>query len=243
MPLLNLKNRPKFQRLVDFLKRLLLIPVLSLMKTQLPPRVKISLMTVHGAKGLEFTHAFVIGVEENVFPSYRSVDGGENAMEEERRLFYVAMTRAMIKLYITFAQGRMLFGQVKFNGPSRFIDEIPEKLFTWKKLNNARRSPEFSSEVGAARTEDNYDPYDQSQETNYDDEAVVYQVKETSAPLHANLFTSPNFQKDQKLSIRFMARAKSKIVKDRGADEKVLIKFADGARKKFMVKFAPIVMA
>jgi DNA helicase-2/ATP-dependent DNA helicase PcrA len=63
---------------------------------------EVSLMTVHGAKGLEFTHAFVVGAEENVFPSYRSVDAGENAMEEERRLFYVAMTRAMIKLYITF---------------------------------------------------------------------------------------------------------------------------------------------
>lgn len=200
---------------------------------------EISLMTVHGAKGLEFTHAFVVGAEENVFPSYRSVDGGENAMEEERRLFYVAMTRAMIKLYITFAQGRMLFGQVKFNGPSRFIDEIPEKLFSWKKLNNNSRSSEAS---WASKYNDNYDPYDQSQETRYDDEEVVYQVKETaSAPRES--FHAPKFPKGSNVIHSLYGAGKVESSEGSGADEKVLIKFADGARKKFMVKFAPIVMA
>ena len=87
------------------------------------------LMTVHGAKGLEFPYVFVTGVEENIFPSFRSLEEGDMAEEEERRLFYVAMTRAMTKLYLTFAQGRMLFGQLRFNGPSRFIHEIPDKLY------------------------------------------------------------------------------------------------------------------
>ena len=66
-------------------------------------------MTVHGAKGLEFSYVFLAGAEENVFPSYRSLEMGQHAEEEERRLFYVAMTRAMQRLYICFAQGRMLF--------------------------------------------------------------------------------------------------------------------------------------
>ena len=85
---------------------------------------EVSLMTVHGAKGLEFSYVFISGAEENLFPSFKSVETGEYAIEEERRLFYVAMTRAMKKLYIIFAQGRMLFGSLKFNGPSRFILEI-----------------------------------------------------------------------------------------------------------------------
>jgi DNA helicase-2/ATP-dependent DNA helicase PcrA len=201
---------------------------------------EVSLMTVHGAKGLEFTHAFVVGAEENVFPSYRSVDGGENAMEEERRLFYVAMTRAMIKLYICFAQGRMLFGQVKFNGPSRFIDEIPEKLFTWKKLNNAPRKEEYNPNwKQKSKYGDTFDPYDQSQENSYDDEPVVYQVKETGS----QSYHQPKFPKGSKVVHSLYGTGKVEDSEGSGADEKVVIRFVDGARKKFMVKFAPIVMA
>ena len=199
---------------------------------------EVSLMTVHGAKGLEFTHAFVSGAEENVFPSYRSVDSGEVAMEEERRLFYVAMTRAMIKLYISFAQGRMLFGQIKFNGPSRFIDEIPEKLFTWKKLANASgHHDKYGSGMAGsyANNYKEYDPYDQSQESHYDDEEVVYQVKES--------FHQPKFPKGSKVVHSLYGAGKVEDSEGSGADEKVLIKFADGNRKKFMVKFAPITLA
>ena len=95
----------------------------------------VALMTVHGAKGLEFSHVFVTGIEENVFPSYQSLSMGTTAVEEERRLFYVAMTRAMERLYLTFAQGRMLFGQVRFNGPSRFLCEVPKEYRNWNKMN------------------------------------------------------------------------------------------------------------
>jgi DNA helicase-2/ATP-dependent DNA helicase PcrA len=195
---------------------------------------EVSLMTVHGAKGLEFTHAFVVGAEENVFPSYRSVDSGEVAMEEERRLFYVAMTRAMIKLYITFAQGRMLFGQVKFNGPSRFIDEIPEKLFSWKKLKSVD-ADRFDSMSFSNGYQKDYDPYDQSQESSYDDEEVVYQVKES--------FHQPKFPKGAKVIHTLYGAGSVESSEGSGADEKVQIKFTDGNRKKFMVKFAPIVLA
>jgi DNA helicase-2/ATP-dependent DNA helicase PcrA len=187
---------------------------------------EVSLMTVHGAKGLEFTHAFVIGMEENIFPSYRSVDGGPNALEEERRLFYVAMTRAMTKLYISFAQGRMLFGQVKFNGPSRFIDEIPEKLFTNKKFKNFTSN--FQERSG-------YQDEHFSQETKYDDnEAVVYQIKES--------FHQPKFPKGSRVVHTLYGPGKVESSEGSGADEKVMIKFNDGNRKKFMVKFAPIAM-
>lgn len=197
---------------------------------------EISLMTVHGAKGLEFTHAFVVGAEENVFPSYRSVDSGEIAMEEERRLFYVAMTRAMIKLYITFAQGRMLFGQVKFNGPSRFIDEIPEKLFSWKKLKGHQEDRYYQSFSGGGYGQKSFDPYDQSG-SHYDDEEVVYQIKERES------FHQPKFPKGAMVTHSLYGAGKVEDSEGSGADEKVTIKFTDGARKKFMVKFAPIVMA
>ena len=84
----------------------------------------VTLMTVHAAKGLEFMNVFVVGMEENIFPSSRSMDLEED-LEEERRLCYVAITRARKKLYLCSARQRMLFGSTQYNKPSRFIGELP----------------------------------------------------------------------------------------------------------------------
>ena len=89
----------------------------------------VKLMSIHSAKGLEFGAVFIIGLEEGVFPSYRSVQSIEDT-EEERRLMYVAITRAKRNLFIVLARQRMLFGQTNCNQPSRFIREIdPELLY------------------------------------------------------------------------------------------------------------------
>lgn len=85
----------------------------------------ITLMTVHSAKGLEFEYVFVIGMEETIFPHKNSLLDNEQ-IEEERRLCYVAFTRAKKKLYITNARKRMIFGDISYNMPSRFISEIDE---------------------------------------------------------------------------------------------------------------------
>lgn len=85
------------------------------------------MMTMHSAKGLEFPVVFVVGVEEGIFPGIRAI-GEPEEMEEERRLCYVAMTRAKEKLYMTCASQRMLFGRTNSNRPSRFLGEIPPEL-------------------------------------------------------------------------------------------------------------------
>ena len=102
----------------------------------------VTMMTMHSAKGLEFPHVFLCGVEEGLFPSYRSIDSQEE-MEEERRLCYVAMTRAKETLTITCAQRRMLYGQTSYARPSRFIAEIPAELVreAGHKLRREERSP------------------------------------------------------------------------------------------------------
>ncbi|WP_430432745.1 UvrD-helicase domain-containing protein [Methyloversatilis sp.] len=90
----------------------------------------VQLMTVHSAKGLEFDVVFIGGLEEGLFPHENSVlerDG----LEEERRLMYVAITRARKRLYLSFAQSRMLHGQTRYNLRSRFFDEIPAELLKW----------------------------------------------------------------------------------------------------------------
>lgn len=85
----------------------------------------VKLMTVHAAKGLEFPCVFVVGLEENLFPSSMSLYDRDD-LEEERRLFYVATTRAKERLWVTYATSRYRFGQLVQNEPSRFIDELPE---------------------------------------------------------------------------------------------------------------------
>jgi DNA helicase-2/ATP-dependent DNA helicase PcrA len=90
----------------------------------------IQLMTVHSAKGLEFDAVFITGIEEGLFPhesSAREMDG----IDEERRLMYVAITRARRRLYMSFTQQRMLHGQTRFNMKSRFFDELPEHALKW----------------------------------------------------------------------------------------------------------------
>jgi DNA helicase-2/ATP-dependent DNA helicase PcrA len=88
------------------------------------------LMTVHSAKGLEFDAVFITGLEEGLFPHENSAkeDGG---IEEERRLMYVAITRAKRRLYITYSQTRMLHGQTRYNMKSRFLEELPEETVKW----------------------------------------------------------------------------------------------------------------
>ncbi|MFH1426273.1 MAG: UvrD-helicase domain-containing protein [Candidatus Kerfeldbacteria bacterium] len=90
----------------------------------------VKLMTVHAAKGLEFPVVFVVGMEEGLFPHSRSlIDPKE--MEEERRLCYVALTRAIERVYLVLASQRMRWGNVQVNPPSRFIDDIPDELMIW----------------------------------------------------------------------------------------------------------------
>ncbi len=89
---------------------------------------KVVLMTVHSAKGLEFNNVYLVGMEEGIFPGNQSIYGGPEDIEEERRLAYVAITRAKKKLYVTNSYMRMLFGSTSRNMPSRFLKEIPLEL-------------------------------------------------------------------------------------------------------------------
>jgi DNA helicase-2/ATP-dependent DNA helicase PcrA len=110
-----------------------------------PGRDALQLMTVHAAKGLEFSTVFIGGLEEGLFPHEQSMYEA-NGLEEERRLMYVAVTRARRRLYLSHTQSRMLHGQVRYNIPSRFLDEIPEELL---KRMNSRSEPKVAASTYA----------------------------------------------------------------------------------------------
>lgn len=109
--------------LEDFLNEVSLVSDVNDEKNDDSP--KVTLMTIHSVKGLEFKYVFVIGMEENIFPHVNSLE--EGALEEERRLCYVAITRAKKKLYLVNALKRMLYGRTSINMPSRFINEIDKE--------------------------------------------------------------------------------------------------------------------
>jgi DNA helicase-2/ATP-dependent DNA helicase PcrA len=102
-------------------------------------RPALQLMTIHAAKGLEFHTVFVTGLEEGLFPHENSLNE-MTGIEEERRLMYVAVTRARRRLYLSLAQSRMLHGQVRYGIASRFIDEIPRELLQWLTPRERRRA-------------------------------------------------------------------------------------------------------
>lgn len=204
-------------------------------KEEKKKKTEVFLMTVHGAKGLEFPYVFLAGAEEQIFPSYKSLDeggdSGPQGLEEERRLFYVAMTRAMKKLTISFAQVRMVFGQQRFNGPSRFIQEIPSKYYVWQKVRDGYRG-EKSWQAEEEREEDF------SQETPCQDR-MIYQGSASTSSSEASL----TFSIGSVVNHALYGTGVILELQGSGPREKVLIRFyQNGAKKRFMLKYTPLTL-
>jgi DNA helicase-2/ATP-dependent DNA helicase PcrA len=110
----------------------------------------VTLMTLHNAKGLEYPIVFIAGCEEGVFPHSRAIE--EGGLEEERRLFYVGITRAMRQLYLTYARRRAVFGAQTYGMRSRFLDEIPSDLLDERDDTAFRAGASWSGTAGAPVT-------------------------------------------------------------------------------------------
>jgi DNA helicase-2/ATP-dependent DNA helicase PcrA len=133
----------------------------------------INIMTIHGAKGLEFDMVFLPGLEEGIFPSNKSVEQ-KNGLEEERRLMYVAITRAKKKLIMSFAKSRYIFGDMQNSLPSRFLKELPESEIDFEEVGFAGRSSfqKFSDE--------DEDDYSQDQDFSSNSKKTFYQNNSSS---------------------------------------------------------------
>ena len=113
----------------------------------------VQLMTLHSAKGLEFKLVFLVGMEEGLFPSQQSVDDA-GRLEEERRLCYVGMTRAMQQLYLTYAESRRLYGRESYPRPSRFLREIPAEFIQEVRMRATISRPVTAVQPKAIVTDD-----------------------------------------------------------------------------------------
>jgi DNA helicase-2/ATP-dependent DNA helicase PcrA len=126
--------------LADFLEQVSLVADADQIPEGAEHGGMVTLMTLHTAKGLEFPVVFLTGMEEDVFPHQRSATD-EKELEEERRLAYVGITRAMRRLYLTRAVGRMWWGRPSFHRQSRFLGEIPSSLVEWRRDERAATAP------------------------------------------------------------------------------------------------------
>lgn len=168
----------------------------------------VKLMTIHAAKGLEFSCVFAVGLEENIFPSAMSVYDREG-LEEERRLFYVVVTRAKSKLWISFAHNRYRFGNLVSNEPSRFIQEIPATYLDTQFANNVGSRGSFASAQATTKAGFNRNTVNSVSNTgNYTRPGTANNDKAGTKPV-ANLskassfvhIPNPNFQADDPLDM------------------------------------------
>ena len=134
------------QKLMNFLSDLALVSDQDDVDEEAP---KVTLMTLHAAKGLEFPVIFLVGMEEGIFPLYRSLSN-EKELEEERRLAYVGITRAKRKLYLTNAYSRMLSGRVQRNQPSQFVEEINDDLIKFENADSSSKAKSMNTPFAKA---------------------------------------------------------------------------------------------
>ena len=219
---------------------------------------KITLMTIHSAKGLEFKNVFVVGLEENLFPSPMSMDS-VRGLEEERRLFYVAITRAEEHCYLSFAKSRFRFGKTELSSPSRFLKDIDVRFLSLPQGEQvARRVDEEASRFRASQQSS---PYSQSSLFGTRQQPMTPRFADPSSRMH----TAPSVQQEERRFKKVSSIAPSrpaaspsvgslqvghvieherfgigKVVEVVGSGEncKATVRFRNAGEKQLLLKFA-----
>ena len=223
----------------------------------------VTLMTLHSAKGLEFPVVFLVGMEEGIFPGYKSI-GEPKELEEERRLFYVGITRAKNYLYLTCSKHRTIFGSTSYNAISRFVGEIPEELLDgYENLkSNTEESFEdsnygwsygtnYSGKVKTYKFNDNEQKYvadsigskisTQSKQTVNNTTGFAFRTAESflnSLNKSENTVDISKYKAGQRVYHKKFGEGTINYVEQEGDDAKVDITFDKVGHKRLMAKFA-----
>jgi DNA helicase II / ATP-dependent DNA helicase PcrA len=204
---------------------------------------KVTLMTVHSSKGLEFNNVFIVGLEENLFPSGFSGTLTLTELEEERRLFYVALTRSRNQVWLSFAQQRFRWGKAEFCNPSRFIGEIDHQFLD---IRNYRSIPQFRNNDIIS---DKRNKVIQKEEIKYQPQPKsvvpgqrIHIIKSTQQPVNKS-FESDN---PEKISVGMFVeherfgRGKVLNIEGKMPDLKAKVFFPNSGEKNLLLKFAKL---
>jgi DNA helicase-2/ATP-dependent DNA helicase PcrA len=195
----------------------------------------VSLMTIHAAKGLEFPFVFIVGLEENLFPSIQSLNSRTD-LEEERRLFYVALTRAEKQLFISYAENRYKWGNLTVCEPSRFIEEVDDKF-----IDRPQRVSIFKSKLSSDDVIRSKSPIQQKQNTSF--------AKKNLKKINKTVSSSPDsvdpelFEKLQNgMEVEHSKFGKGKVVnlEGDGPNKKATVFFPTVGQKQLLLKFAKL---
>ena len=206
----------------------------------------VTMMTLHSAKGLEFPVVFLVGMEEGIFPGYKSI-GEPKELEEERRLCYVGITRAKQNLYLTGAKQRTIFGSTTCNGISRFVKEIPQNLLEGynEVFNEQKRETEFK-DTGYTWEYGKKDSYSSSVTTNSFAKSKSAEYQFRSAESFLSGLNKPKvsdtniskYEEGQKIYHKKFGEGIINKLEKEGDDIKVDITFDKAGHKRLMAKFA-----
>lgn len=193
----------------------------------------ITLMTIHSSKGLEFKHVFVVGMEEDLFPSQMMMQNRED-LEEERRLFYVATTRAMEKLYLTYALSRYRFGRLLNCEPSRFLKEVDPRMIKVNKRMSSREMP------GALRQEGlpgaaGFIGIKKQPESRQPSQLKIHTPSADFKPSNTN-----NLKPDQLVEHPKFGFGKVQKIETEGLNKKATIQFEHFGEKTLLLSFAKL---
>ncbi|MFM7022331.1 MAG: ATP-dependent helicase [Flavobacteriales bacterium] len=186
-------------------------------------RDKVTLMTIHAAKGLEFNHVYIVGLEENLFPSQLSVHS-RTELEEERRLFYVALTRARKTVHLSYAQNRFRYGNITYSDASRFIEELNEEVMEKIGTKPVQRSVSVNAEPSTPRP------------------VVKSSFVKLDSVVRAKSPSSSNAAIEEGSEVEHLRFGKGKVVSIDGNDSnrKATIDFENHGKKQLLLKFAQL---
>ena len=190
---------------------------------------KVALMTIHLAKGLEFPFVYIVGLEENLFPSAMNLNS-RNELEEERRLFYVALTRAEKKIYLSYVLSRYRWGKPVDSEKSRFIDEINEEFLENNVIQNSI-TKNYSSNDQYNKIGIRYKKLEKRPPSNF--------VKIKSSSVKSNLFNSKLVIGNIVMHERF-GKGRVISIEGKGGDKKAEIKFEKNGVKKLLLRFSKL---
>ena len=223
--------------LTDFLEEVALVADIDNMDSEAD---SLTLMTLHSAKGLEFPVVYMTGMEEGLFPSYMSMNSGDPGdIEEERRLCYVGITRAMQQLTLTAAKHRMVHGNIQYSAISRFVKELPQEKLDWKEETFGglfKKGPSMTANSLSGSSFSASQGSQTAKKTNYDN---VFDLK------YAKAFSSPkpdslDYKEGDRVSHIKFGKGTVLAVEDMKKDYQVTVEFDTAGVKKLFAGFAKL---